>query len=73
MKNPTFLFRLFLFLQAPLFQSLLSLRNKRSHRNERAVSKKEGGVSDLDTVILNLEDSQHVKSTYVHIWNTTRV
>src|SRR5216683_695927 len=30
-----------------------------------------GGVSDLDTVILHPEDSQHVKATYVHIWNTT--
>jgi len=31
-----------------------------------------GGVSDLDTVLLNPEDSQHIKATYVHIWNTTR-
>jgi hypothetical protein len=31
-----------------------------------------GGVSDLDTVILNPEDSQYVKATYIHIWNTTR-
>src|SRR5712691_8497776 len=30
-----------------------------------------GGVSDLDTMILNPEDSQHVKATYIHIWNTT--
>jgi hypothetical protein len=30
-----------------------------------------GGVSGLDTVILNPEDLQHVKATYVHIWNTT--
>jgi hypothetical protein len=32
-----------------------------------------GGVSDLDTVILNPEHSQYVKATYVHIWNTTGV
>jgi hypothetical protein len=31
-----------------------------------------GGVSDLDTVIRNPADSQHVKATYIHIWNTTR-
>ena len=29
-----------------------------------------GGVSDLDTVIRNPADSQHVKATYIHIWNT---
>jgi hypothetical protein len=30
-----------------------------------------GGVSDLDIVIRNPADSQHVKATYIHIWNTT--
>src|SRR5690349_21810337 len=30
-----------------------------------------GGVSDLDTVILNPKDSQYVKATYIHVWNTT--
>ena len=35
------------------------------------MSGKFGGVSDLDTVIFNPEDSQHVKATYLHIWNTT--
>jgi predicted ATPase len=30
-----------------------------------------GGVSDLDTVILNPEDLQLVKATHVQIWNTT--
>jgi len=30
-----------------------------------------GGVSDLDLVILNLVDSQHVNALYIHIRNTT--
>ncbi len=38
-----------------------------------SIATKCGGVSDLDMVILNPEDSQHVKATYVHIWNTTNL
>jgi hypothetical protein len=30
-----------------------------------------GSVVDLDTVIRNPADSQHVKATYLHIYNTT--
>jgi len=32
----------------------------------------EGGVSNLATVIRNPENSQHVKVTYIPIWNTPR-
>jgi hypothetical protein len=30
-----------------------------------------GGVSDLDTVIHNPADSQHVRAIHLHIYNTT--
>jgi hypothetical protein len=35
--------------------------------NPIPISKGPGGVSDLDPVSLNPEDSQYVKATYVHI------
>ena len=31
-----------------------------------------GGVSDLDTVIRNPADSQHVRAIHLHIYNTTK-